>query len=143
MRRKRRPPKSRLQIEAKGNALEFQELALDLDSVGEAGQGSGGTDDPMAWDDEGDGVGGVGSPDRTRGVGISDLFCEVSVGSNRAERDLGEDAPDPMLKFRSLRREGDGEMLTLPRDVLKNFLIGLGCPVGHAFAFEGREPEAY
>jgi len=85
--------------------------------------------DPVAGDDDGNGILIIGVSHSTIGIGFTDGPCHVSVGGQLAVRDLFQPLPDEFLKGRSLQKELEGEVLAGSFEIL----IELSNPLLHAF----------
>jgi hypothetical protein len=83
------------------HALEAQELPLPMEPAGEAAQTAAGGQDPMAWHENGDGIGAAGTPDRPGCGGIAGCPGHLRVAQGTAGGDLAQGAPHPLLEVRA------------------------------------------
>ena len=86
-----------------------QEPSLARKPAAVAGQGSIGPDDPVAGDNNRDGVGSVGQAQRPHRLGPVDGGCQLAVAAGLARRDGAKGGPDLPLKVGATI--GDGQAI--------------------------------
>lgn len=79
-------------------SLHFQQETFRLQSAGIADQLMVAADDPMAWDQYGDGIGAVGGGDGPDGLGVADRLGQLRVGTGFAIGNSLELLPDQVLE---------------------------------------------
>ena len=62
-----------------------------------------GTDNTMAWDDDGNWIPAIREPDRTRSGRLSNRSCDFAVSGCFSERNVQQCLPDGVLKIGTFR----------------------------------------
>src|ERR1700730_8961716 len=78
---------------------------LALQAAAVAGQRSVRTDDPMARNQDGNGIAAVREPHRPRGIRIADAPRQFTVAPGFPIRNFRECTPDALLEFRTVEAE--------------------------------------
>jgi len=117
----------------------FEQLPFYFLSKPETGEGTIFSDDPMAGDDQADGVGAVGAADCARGGGVADLNCDVGIAACFAEGDLLEGGPDFFLEGGADKIEGQIEITMFASEIGEDLAPGFGGSFEIANEFFGGE----
>jgi hypothetical protein len=99
-------------------------MGLGLKAAAEAGESASGSDDAVAWRHDRYRIPAVGRPDGARGGGMSDLSCDLPIGSRLPERNRQQRVPDSALKSCSVEVELQREHLSPARKILFELMLG-------------------
>mgnify|MGYP003309574904 CR=1 FL=1 len=102
--------------------LQIQELLFQFQSSGIAGEFSAGADNPVAGDDDPDGIAVDSLTNGPGGLRTSDGSGDLTVGAGLPIGDCQQPVPDRNLEGRSFR--GNGEIKALPASC-QIFRVGL------------------
>ena len=96
-----------------------------MNAAAVAGQRTVFTDDAVAGDEDGDGIGTVGSGDGTRGGRMADVGRECLIVRGRAVGDGAECHPDTLPEIAADGVQGDGKIAPCAGEVFAEFGGGL------------------
>ena len=117
----------------------FEQLSFYFLSKPETGEGAIFSDDPMAGDDQADGVGAVGAADGACGGRVANLDRDISVAACFAEGDLLESGPDFFLEGGADKIEGQIEITMFASEIGEDLAPGFGGSFEIANEFFGGE----
>jgi hypothetical protein len=115
--------------------LHFQQLSFSFDAPAVSGQAAIGSDDAVAGDDYGGGIGSAGSGYGSGCGRLSDFFGELRVGPGFSARNGAEGLPDAHLKGGCAEIEGQVERGGMFRELRENLIehgreFGIGLEIG-------------
>ena len=119
--------------------LVLEEPTLDVFTKGEACERSVAPDYPMTRDDQANGIGRVGAPDRARSIGLAELRGQTAIAHRLAKRNTAERVPDLVLKRRSDRGQRHRELTPFADEVLGDFATDVSGSSGIVNDLIGRE----
>jgi len=118
----------------------FEQLSFYFLSKPETGEGTIFPDDPVARDDQADGIGAVGAADCARGGGVADLNCDVGIAACFAEGDLLEGGPDFFLEGGADKIEGQIEITMFASEIGEDLASSFSCSFEIANELFAEEP---
>src|ERR1700743_3702936 len=98
-------------------SFEVQQPLLALDSTAKARKRSIGAYDPVTGNNDGNGIAAIRESHRPRPIGIVQALGELTVTARFTEGDLGQLAPDALLKFGALHAQGQVEFAPLAGEI--------------------------
>ena len=107
-------------------AFKVQELGLAMKAAAISAERAVLVDHSMAWDDDGNAVAPVGSPDGAGSAGGAEAECEAAVAGGLAVGNPLERGPDAALKGASGEGEGDREILGFACEIRREFALHEG-----------------
>jgi len=117
---------SPLRLEAQAAAFEVEEPLLQRQTTAEPDEMAVLADDPVARDDDRNGIGADCLADGAERLRIADPGGDVGVRDRLAVRNLEQLAPHATLKRRASKVEVEGELAALAAEVLVKLIEGRG-----------------